>query len=329
MIVSTTLISKGSAGVVGDAIRSVLPVVDLCVLIDTNGDDEALHAAMRAAGERAVPRAWPWRGDAGAARNAAIDFAVELGATWAVTLDVDERIEPRGEDMRGTLLGSTVGCVSAMAADESYGKPRAIRLPSPVRWHGRTHEGYAAHEDPRGQTTFASVRFSELHKTPAQLRARFARDALMLRAEIERNPGDGRWWYYLGVSLHGLGENDAAIAAWCTCARVSLWPEEAAWSCYQAASLLCAAERYDECIDACSAGLARHAGIAELCWLAGVASFRAGRYEQAIHWARLAEVHGEHGDRRALNARIGFRDAHALGPGPADVLRHALAACQR
>lgn len=338
-IVSTTLCGPGSEEILGDALRSVAGWVDSSIIIWTGPPTEEQGAFTRISDDIAARfhdwpdhwgfewRSWTWRNDFAAARNAALDFAAEFAADVAVTLDADERLELRGEDVGATLARSTAGCISAMASDGSYGKPRAFRLPSPIRWRGRTHESYAAHEDPRGHETFASLRFSELHKTPEQLRAKFERDAQILTEDTLRNPSDARAFYYLGDALDGLSRYEDALVAFRASAALRGWDEEGAWARYRGAALLTERlGRHLEAVDECAAGLALHAGIAELCWLAGLAAYRAGRNEQALYWSSLAEVHGEHGDRRALKKRIGFRYPHGLGPGPADITRHALLA---
>jgi hypothetical protein len=71
-----------------------------------------------------------------------------------------------------------------------------------------------------------------------------------------------------------------------------------------------------------AAGMARHAGIAELPWLAGVAAARAGKLGQALYWCRLAEVHGERGadNALALRHRVLWRIEKGLREGPAELV---------
>jgi tetratricopeptide (TPR) repeat protein len=328
-LVSTTLAGGGSAPIIGDALRSVVGRVDACAVICTGDDmreiEEVLWTARTIVGDKLIAARWPWRNDFAAARNYALDLASEEGPAWVATLDCDERIVVApGFDVRAFLAASTKGAYLCQDVGRTYAKQRFIRVPCRTRWICRTHEAFPPHE--LGQEHLPEVTFGELDKTPAQLRAKFERDARILREDIERDPRDPRLYYYLGCSLHGLDDKPGAIEAWRACAKLRGWAEESAWACYRAAELLCELGRYDEAIDACSAGLSRHAGIAELCWLAGVANFRAGRAEQAVYWAQLAKVHGLTGDGRALKNRLAFRQPFALSDGPSDVLRHALAA---
>ena len=75
---------------------------------------------------------------------------------------------------------------------------------------------------------------------------------------------------------------------------------------------------------ACAVGLARHAGLAELHWLAAYASWQAGRAAQAVYWAQQSIALGRFAGSGATVPRIGFRHPPALWEGPYDVLRFAL-----
>jgi glycosyltransferase involved in cell wall biosynthesis len=320
-LVSTTL-TGNAAALIGDALRSVLDWVDVCLVIDTGVTDDTLTIARDVAGSKYEGRTFPWRDDFAAARNFALDAAHELGGDWAVTLDTDERIEPNGANLRSLLGEATEGVLMVMDAARSYAKERFFRLPMPVRYVGPTHESFASYEV--GTRTLERATFREVPKTTEQLRRKFERDAAILEAHVHAHPKDPRWHYYLGESLKNLERHAEAVAAYDACAALRGWSEESAWACYRAAECLCRLERYRDAIDRCAAGLARHAGIAELAWLAGFAAYRLGDSAQAVYWARLAITHGLFRGDGASVPRIGFRNPAALYEGPYDLLRYAL-----
>jgi glycosyltransferase involved in cell wall biosynthesis len=324
VIASTTLTGNSSA-IIADALRSVVDWVDLCVVIDTGVTDDTLRIAREIAGAKYRERRFPWIGDFAAARNFALDAAHEAGATWAVTLDTDERIHPDGEDLRAAMAGASEGALMLSHQARTYAKERCFRLPCPERFSGPTHESFPGYK--LGARALERAYFSELGKTPAQLARKFQRDVEILRAHIPKHPLDARWHYYLGDSLRNLGQHAEAIAAYDACAALRGWNEESAWACYQAADCLSRLGRYQEAIDRCAAGLARHAGIAELCWMAGFAAYRLKDMAQAVYWSRLAVAQGLfRGDGAKVQPRIGFRNPNALYEGPYDVLRFALRA---
>jgi tetratricopeptide (TPR) repeat protein len=322
-LVSTTL-TGNSAALIADALKSVVGWVDTCLVIDTGVTDETLRIAREVAGDKYVERQLAWTNDFSAARNFALDAAHELGGDWAVTLDTDERIEPNGEDLRAALGSTKEGVVMLFDAGRTYAKERFFRLPMPERYSGPTHEAFAAYQV--GSRTLGRAFFRELPKSEAELARKFERDVAVLTPYVRDNPGDPRWHYYLGESLKNLGRQEEAIAAYDACAALRGWNEESAWACYRAAECLCGLQRYRDAIDRCATGLARHAGIAELAWLAGFAAYQLGDSAQAVYWARLSVTHGLFQGDGASVPRIGFRNPAALYEGPYDVLRYALKA---
>ncbi len=330
MIVSTTLVGPGTLDVLEAALASVRDQVDRCLVVLTDpeiADRELVHAARRGG----VPPArlsvcrFQWIDDFSAARNFALDQAEALGATWSVTVDTDERLHFDGVDLRALLAETDVDLYLADQVDGSYAKERAFRLGKGWRWQGATHDSCPWSPDARRQT-LAGVTFSELSKTPEQLRAKFERDRQILSRELEQRlpcAGNARSCYYLGESFHGLGDLEQAIFWFETCAEFSAWNEEAAWARYRAADLSCRLGQFDRAIEHAALGLTKHAGFGELGWIAGIAAFRAGRFEQAIHWATLSASVGWFSGTGRWIQRRGFRYPPALWEGPYDILWHA------
>lgn len=322
-IVSTTL-SGNSQEIIGDALRSVVDWVDWCLLIDTGISDDTLGVAHDIAGEKLVVRQFPWQDDFAAARNFALQAAYELGADWAVTLDTDERIDVQEVDIRAALATTSATSLHVVQANGTYGKERIFRLPARGRYVGPTHEAFI--HDGGGAETLTGVIFSELSKSQEQYRQKAERDIAILTRHTAAHPDDPRWFYYLGDSYAGLDRHEEAIGAFRTCASLNGWDEEGAWAMYRAAECLLKLGRPVEAIEACALGMARHAGLAELPWLAAYASWQAGKPAQAAYWARQSIAMGHFAGAGASVPRIGFRHPPALWEGPYDVLRYALRA---
>ena len=320
MIVSTTL-TASNADIIGDALASVAGQVDRCLVIDTGARDDTLEVARRVAGDKLLVREFPWRSDFAAARNFALEAAQQAGATWAVTVDTDERLLfEAGFDLRAALAATRANVL--LVDDEAgyYGKERIVRLPAAVRWVGPTHEALSGQREAETET-LAGLRFRELPKDEATLRRKFERDVAILRKHTRQHAKEPRWHYYLGASHHDLGQYAAAIDAFRACAALGGWAEEGAWACYRAADCCCALQRWTEAIEFCARGLAIRPATAELAWLAGFAAYKARRYEDAIAWSNMAVVNGLYDGAGAGFARKSFRNLSALYEGPYDVLR--------
>jgi hypothetical protein len=322
-IVSMTL-TGNSREIIGDALRSVVDWVDWVLVVDTGVTDDTLRIAREVAGEKLVVRQFPWREDFAAARNFALEAAAETGADWAVTLDTDERLIVGDFDPREALRTAPIDMLHANHVGGSYGKERFFRLPAKGRFVGPTHEAFIREGGPAG--VLDEVRFEELGKSPEQYRHKVERDVAILSRHTAEHPNDPRWFYYLGDSLAGLGRHEEAIAAWRICASLNGWDEEGAWAMYRAAESFLKLERPVDAIEACAVGMAKHAGLAELPWLAAYACWQAGRPAQAVYWATHAVVMGQFAGAAKTVPRIGFRHPPALWEGPYDVLRFALRA---
>ncbi|MFN8590996.1 MAG: hypothetical protein U0031_05980 [Thermomicrobiales bacterium] len=320
-IVSMTL-AGNSAAIIGDAIASVVDWVDHVLVIDTGITDDTLDVARTVAGDKLVVRQFPWCDDFAAARNFALEAAAETGATWAVTIDTDERLLGGSRAVREVLATASADSLHVRFSDGSYGKERFFRLPARGRYIGPTHEAFMRSHG--GPQVLEAIFFDELPKSAEQYRQKAERDVAILAQHTSQNPADPRWFYYLGDSLAGLDRCEEAIAAFRRCWELRGWDEEGAWAMYRAAQCHLALGRFDDAVEACALGMTRHAGLGELTWLAAYASWRAGRPEQAAYWAGQSVAMGRFAGSGEMVTRIGFRYPVALWEGPYDVLRYAL-----
>ena len=328
--VSTTLCHAAAADTVGDAVKSIAPLVDNCIVIwtsepDTPDEERAFDACSEAAGDKLLWRRWLWRDDFGAARNAALDAAAETGAQWCMWLDSDEEMHPHGQDIRGALELEAQGTLAVNMHDEPEGylQPRCIKLPSVARWEGRTHEALPV---PAVCPVFKLARFWERPKTDDRLKEKAARDVELLKKNIEENPGNPRWYLYLGDSYDALGMPKEAIDAFRKRSELGGWDEECSWACYRAAGVEFLQNNFPESIEWACKGMARHPGIAENPWLAALAAQRIERPAHAVWFAESAKALGYHSTCAfpPVGTRRLFRWPEALGPGPFAVLRDSL-----
>jgi tetratricopeptide (TPR) repeat protein len=347
-IVSWTLTHSGAPHV-REALESARAFVDAHLVIWTDAAQSPLGHIADAVGERGPGRRtvyrrnWLWTGSFGEARNAALALAAELGATWGAMLDSDERVIcPDPAAFREWLgaLQAEKQVVLVHHHDRSHTRERFFRMPARYKFRGVTHEMYECPAHEQAIAPPELIMWSELAKTPAQLRAKFMRDAAMLREQLREDPRNGAALYYLGTSLQSLalyarddGDQEGArrlfgeaIEAYREHRRIDTvgapaWHEGTAWSCYRAAECYLAIGEPDRAIDCAAAGMVLDAGIGELPWIASVASLHVGRYEQARCWAEMAKAHGLGSE--AERRRVGFRVVHGLTMGPDEVIAAA------
>jgi tetratricopeptide (TPR) repeat protein len=321
-LVSTTITANAEA-TIGRAIASVVAWVDAVVVVDTGATDRTIAIAREAAGAKYVGASFAWVDDFAAARNAALRAAhTDAGGDWAVMVDTDETIDLRGECIRTELARTGAPHLTIAHESGTYEQPRFFRLPAAGRFSGPTHEAY---EPAILETRLRRCIFRDEPKSPEDLRLKFSRDVRILREHLKTHRAP-RWFYYLGDALQHLGQIDEAIKAWKTCTSLRGWDEEGAWACYRRAQCHVGRAEWDSAIEACAEGLAVHAGIGELAWLAGFAQWRAGRHEQATWWSLHAIALGCYRGCGGDVPRRSFRVPKAHWEGPYDVLRFALRA---
>lgn len=319
-----TLLCGNNENVVSAAVASVINNVDRIVLIDTGITDRSREIIGELAQEKLVIRRFEWCDDFSKARNFALEAASQLNAKWALTIDTDERLEFGSLSSVSDLAAELDSSANAQAwmveaKSGNYQKERFIRLPTTLRWQGRTHEALcgASHE---GRPKLTKVTFWEEPKTKASFQYKLNRDLKILREELSNNPEAGRTWYYLGQTLYGLGQIEGAIAAFDRCATIRAWDELSAWACFRAAKCLSDSKRFDEAIERCSIGLAIDPLYPELAWMAAWCCLQLNMPRRAIVWANMSASLGAISNSTPLYERIGFRDLVGWYDGPFEVM---------
>jgi tetratricopeptide (TPR) repeat protein len=241
-----------------------------------------------------------------------------------LTLDTDERIEFGGISNKRQLLRMLESDPKIMAwmvpaQDRTYSKERFLRIPTQLRWQGRTHEALVGIKNgERGVMTGCC--FWETPKSPGEYQHKLERDLKILLDETAAQPLNPRWWYYLGQTYEGMRLHGQAIDAFDKCIRIDGWPEESSWAAYTAARCLVALEKYRGAEEYCALGMTRKPSVPELPWLAGWCCFKRGAWADAITWSKLAiELAQDKFDGNAAT----FRFIPAWYEGPYDVLRYA------
>ncbi len=315
-VVSVTVTDNREAEI-ADAIKSVVDHVDRVLIVDTGVTDGTLERAAQIAKGKLTVIKHQWV-DFSAARNAGLEAAKALGAAWIVILDSDERFNFGALSLRVELAKLAADAILIESADGHYPKEKIIRAAANLRYVGPTHETLQGGT----RATLHGVIFDELPKSQEQLALKFARDVALLSKFTAAHPEDPRWWYYLGASYEGIGDRFRAAAAFGECVTRRRVGYEAAWAAYKQAEQLFVLEQLQAAIDAAVRGMGADATFAECAWIAAVASYRIGRNDQAVTWARIAVAVGRY--KGCGTDRSWFRYPPALYELPYDVLRSAL-----
>lgn len=140
MLVSTTLAGPGAEASIVDALRSAAPLVDQHLILISGAEKNALYGAVYDANVRnTVFREYAWPNDYGAARTEVLRWAEARGATWALTVDCDERINVAPWAL-SELQNPNYDAFTVTDRDLPYQKPRFLRCGAGLYWEGECAE---------------------------------------------------------------------------------------------------------------------------------------------------------------------------------------------
>lgn len=283
-ICSVTITSRTREKVIGDCIKSVLPICsDILIihLFDAEGDDNTLGVARQIAGKRlkivnvSVKTPWP------EVRNKALEEADYLGADWALMLDTDERLIENGVDIRKALeeAPADVEAVDVYRVGGNEQRTKFFRLPAQGRFRHLYHEEYT----PINRIDqFVGVRFSEVGKGSKDRSVEIALPHI--ERQMKEDPQNPRWRFYKAWMLEHDGKLYDAIDAYETVGN----PILAGWCRFRTACCFAKLGEHEQALEECCKGLAFSPTHAELPWLAGVQALQMGEPENALAWAKMA-----------------------------------------
>lgn len=283
-IVSTTLAGPGAERTIGDALRSARGLAD-CHLVILSGCDPAptLAAAREAIADSAplVVAELDWPGDYAAARNAALDTATALDADWALTLDCDERLELRREDL--PLDRADIHSINIKDRDHGYQKERLIRCGVGARWQYPVHERLIA----SGTYALGKGTFWELPKDGSTQTARMLRGIEAYGKLIAEGGADCHVRRHYAECLGVAGRIEEAQEQW---RIVSADPDaklyERTWCEFRLAEREFQAGNLEAARDRAAAALGRDPGlIQELGALLACLCSLMGDNQSALLWA--------------------------------------------
>lgn len=204
--VSLCMICKNEIHNIETLIRSVCPVLEQVVVVDTGSTDGTLEVLRTLAQEykNLQIEEFVWIKDFSAARNYSFSFAKH---DWIFWLDCDDQIDQNElkHFKDNELERSDVDCwvldyvYSRLPNGEPYtilGRERFVRRSLNPRWHGAIHETIGIWN--MRQRHYANMRV--LHERTGKAYD-INRNVDILESEYQKNPNDPRTAYYLGKEL--------------------------------------------------------------------------------------------------------------------------------
>jgi SAM-dependent methyltransferase len=230
------MIVRNESHIIHELIAAVADRIDCWVIVDTGSDDGTQDIIRRLMADRGIPgelHERPWH-DFGHNRTEALSLAQDR-ADYIWVMDADDIVE-------GTVdfTGLTADGYSMRFRDGiEYWRRQLFRNGVPWRYQGVLHE-VAVCDVPfteaqlEGDYHIHSRRLGSRNRDPQK----YARDAAILQAEVDRHPDDTRSVFYLAQSYRDTGDFAQARTWYARRAEMGGWDEEVYCSLYQVANAM-------------------------------------------------------------------------------------------
>lgn len=219
-----------------------LPGVDRALFIDTGCEDMTMQVIKDTINDE-IPVTYleeKWEGHY-INRSILLKKVKETGADYCLMLDADMEVVIDGELPEFTA--------------EEYMLPihdRGLIYPLPLMtstkrnfWYEGVAHAYLASDGPVDGVLLNQIKLID-HGGGGHRPGKIERDAELLAAQVGKEPGDRRSWFYLAQSYRDLDQVEKSIAAYKIRATMGGWQEEVYQSLYQAGMLLCEHINYYE-----------------------------------------------------------------------------------
>lgn len=227
------MIVRNESHIIHELVASVAAHVDCWVIVDTGSTDGTQDLIRRLMAERGIPGELferPWR-NFGSNRTEALELAQGRG-DYIWVMDADDIV-------MGTIDFSelTADGYSVRIRDGAlYWRVQLFRDGVPWRYTGVLHEAPVCnvphtHKRLEGDYRIESRRLGARNQDPQK----YARDAAILQAEVDRNPNDTRSVFYLAQSYFDAGDFASARRWYARRAEMGGWHEEVYYSLYRVA----------------------------------------------------------------------------------------------
>lgn len=229
------MIVRNENHVIERCLRSVLPLIDAWVIVDT-GSTDGTQATVRSLLQHLPGELYerPWV-DFAVNRTESLRYAAGR-ADFRFIIDADELLE-FDEDFGLPELAADAYDFQVVSGPLRYMKTQLVRDTVPWRFKGVLHE-HITTDEPFTLQRMTGVRTLRLPDgARAQDPLTYRKDAVILEGALLNDPQNARHMFYLAQSYADCGELDAAIDRYSRRVAMGGWDEEVWYSLYRIAQL--------------------------------------------------------------------------------------------
>jgi glycosyltransferase involved in cell wall biosynthesis len=212
--VSVCLIVKNEERFIDQCLKSVRPIADEIVVVDTGSQDRTVEICRKYTDRIYVH---PWRESFSEARNHYLEYAT---GDWIFQIDADEELV--GEDIPAirkaaetegidAVLVQIVSRMRDRRGEGVHSVERMFRRNGVIRYEGRVHNRLVGFRNAR----IFPIRLIHHGYDPAEGSAqkKFERTAGLLKRDLEDDPENPLTWHYLGCSYLSVGRLGESLEA--------------------------------------------------------------------------------------------------------------------
>lgn len=206
-------------------LESVRPYIDCVVIYDTGSTDDTINKITEFMADnhllgKVVQGEFV---NFEQARNAALNTARHSNLIWdyAILVDADMELVVEDPNFRDKLDGGLAYTVVQKAGSLSYDNARFVSRLAVGQYTGVTHE----YLDVPVAGRIDGIWFRD-HADGSNRPNKFQRDIDLLLPELEKDPKNARYWFYLAQSYRDAGKPDEAASAYRKRIELGGWDEE-------------------------------------------------------------------------------------------------------
>lgn len=243
------MIVRNEAAIIERCLNSVKQLVDHWIIVDTGSTDGTPEIIRRVLGE--IPGALydrPWV-DFGTNRTELMSLAKD-SADFLLLLDADHVVEVEIDWRDGIYAWADVNDIHIRGTFDMW-MPYLVSGRHDWSFNGATHE-YLICQPGQSKRREEKLRIHDQQDGSSHVE-KLRRDEQLLIRQIEKEPNNSRWAFYLAQTRQGAGNINGAIAGYRRCIELSSWDEEIYWCLLQIGELLQARGDWPEAVIALEA----------------------------------------------------------------------------
>lgn len=242
-----SMIVKNEAHILRRCLESVKPYIDHWVICDTGSTDGTPAVAQDALSDvpgKVYHHKWQ---DFGTNRTHALELAARTGCDYTLVIDADETLVVEDPTVLANLTADAYRVEMRFPAI-SY--PRVNLMRSALKWRyvGVIHE-YATCTPPAEEVLIQGIHmWTDGQGARGISQDKVKSDLAVMRKAVKDEPGNARYWFYLGQTCEVAGRIDDAIEAYKQRTTMGDYYEEVWYSHYRIAQLRVLQNRWDDAV---------------------------------------------------------------------------------